>query len=72
MIMKMITTILIEDDITVEDFEKMNTLRTQYAKDNPEWEDDGELERMGIVGELLQTGLVNEDSKVMVEIRYED
>jgi hypothetical protein len=70
--MKMITTILIEDEITVEDFEKMNTLRAQYAKDNPEWEDDGELERMGIVGELLQTGLVNEDSKIMVEIRYED
>jgi hypothetical protein len=72
MIMKMITTILIEDEITVEDLVKMKMAKEMYAQQNPEWEDDGELERMGIVGELLQTGLVNEDSKVMVEIGYED
>ena len=70
--MKMITTILIEDEITEDDLIWQSQLRAKRLQDYPDWEDDGSLERNEIINIMLATGLADEDSKVMVEIRYED
>jgi hypothetical protein len=70
--MKMITTILIEDEITEDYLAKQKMIKEMYAQDNPEWEDDGSIERGFFLSELRKAGFADEDSKVMVEIRYED
>ena len=70
--MKMITTILIEDEISADDLVKMKMAKEMYAQQNPEWEDDGSVERGIYIGGLQGGGLIDKDSKVMVEIRYED
>ena len=74
--MKMITTILIEDEITEDDLAELKMAKEMYAQDNPEWEDewedDGRFERGKVVRQLRSVGLADYNSKVMVEIRYED